>query len=103
MCNPPKVSRRPGILTGVPRLIELLLHPERRRPDPEPATVDLRRIILIGMAIWVVALTVECIRWVNGADGAPRAFAICVAGLALGGYGLVWVRRHPRASRSAES
>ena len=87
----------------MPRLIELLLHPERRRPDPEPATVDLRRIILIGMAIWLVALTVECIRWVNGADGAPRAFAICLAGLALGVFGLDWVRRHPRASRSAGS
>jgi hypothetical protein len=87
----------------VPRLIELLIHPERRLPDPEPAKVDLRRVILIGMAVWLVALTVECVRWANGAGGASRGVAICAAGVALGLYGLDWVRRHPRASRSAES
>ena len=102
MCIPPRVSRRPATLADVPRLIELLIHPERRLPDPEPARVDLRRVILIGTAVWSVALVIECIRWATATDGAARGVAICVAGIALGAYGLVWVRRHPQASRSAE-
>lgn len=102
MCNLPRVSRRPATLADVPRLIELLIHPERRLPDPEPARVDLRRVILVGTAVWLGALVIECVRWANAADGAARGVAICVAGVALGAYGLAWVRRHPQASRSAE-
>ena len=78
------------------------MHPERRLPDPEPARVDLRRVILVGTAVWLVALVIECVRWANAVDGAARGVAICVAGIALGAYGLVWVRWHPQASRSAE-
>ena len=78
------------------------MHPERRLPGPEPAPVDLRRVILVGTAVWLVALVIECVRWANAVDGAARGVAMCVAGIALGAYGLVWVRRHPQASRSAE-
>ena len=94
--------RRPASLADVRRLIELLMHPERRLPDPEPARVDLRRVILVGTAVWLVALVIECVRWAKAVDGAARGVAICLAGIALGAYGLVWVRRHPQASRSAE-
>jgi len=96
------VSRPASSLSDVSRLIELLLHPERRRADPEPARIDLRRVFLVGIAVWLLALTAECIRWAGGADGAVRGAAICVVGLALGFVGLRWDRRHPEASHSTE-
>lgn len=74
-----RVTDRPGILAP-------------SRLDPVP--VDLRRVILGGTAVWAVALVVTV---VLGAVGSlPWTVAwVCVAGIALGGVGLLWARRHP--------
>ncbi|OLT48077.1 DUF2530 domain-containing protein [Cellulosimicrobium sp. CUA-896] len=77
----------------MPSTVALLLHPERRRPDPTPLRVDLRVVILAGMALWAVALVVCAVLLVTGTIG-PRAVATCAAGLVLGVAGLWWEKRH---------
>jgi len=86
-------------MRDVPSFVTLLLHPDRRRPDPAPRRVDLRVVILAGMALWTLALVVCVVLLATGLLGA-RAVATCGAGLVLGLLGLVWERRH-RASYRA--
>jgi Protein of unknown function (DUF2530) len=83
----------------VPSSVTLLLHPERRRPDPAPLRVDLRAVILGGMALWAVALVVCAVLLMTGALG-PRAVATCAAGLVLGVAGLWWEKGHRAAYRA---
>ncbi len=77
----------------VPSTVTLLLHPERRRPDPPPLRVDLRVVLLAGMALWAVALVVCAVLLVTGTLG-PRPVTTCAAGLVLGVAGLWWETRH---------
>jgi hypothetical protein len=85
----------------VPSLVDVLLHPEQRRPGPPPLKVDLRRVLLAGIAAWAVALVVGFVLLVMGVqDGA--SVAVCGAGLALGGLGLLWERRNRRRYRGED-
>lgn len=75
----------------MPSLLRILTHPESRRPGPAPLAVDLRKVVLAGIACWVVAsvvfgvlVAVDAREW--------DTLAVCGAGLALGGLGLLWVR-----------
>ncbi|NDO88045.1 DUF2530 domain-containing protein [Cellulosimicrobium composti] len=77
----------------MPSFVTLLLHPDRRRPDPAPWRVDLRVVILVGMGLWAAALVVCAVLLATGALG-PRAVATCAAGLVLGLLGLAWERRN---------
>jgi hypothetical protein len=79
----------------VPSVLELVLHPERRRPDPPPVRVDLRIVFSVGLAAWVVALVVTSVLARDGGDGPTEAVWTCVAGIVLGVFALVWehVRR----------
>lgn len=86
----------------MPSFVTLLLHPDRRRPDPAPLRVDLRVTILVGMALWTVALVVSAVLLATGVLG-PRAVATCGTGLVLGVLGLVWERRHRDGYRGADS
>jgi peptidoglycan/LPS O-acetylase OafA/YrhL len=85
----------------VPSLVDLLLHPERRRPSPPPLRVDLRRVILVGIAAWATALVVALAMLGAGAQDA-ESVAVCGAGLALGGLGLLWERRNRRRYRGED-
>jgi hypothetical protein len=85
----------------VPSLVDLLLHPEQRRPSPPPLKVDLRRVMLAGIAVWAVALVGALVLLATGAqDG--TGVAVCGAGLALGGLGLLWERRNRRRYRGED-
>jgi hypothetical protein len=70
-----------------------------RRPDPEPLQVNERRIVLVGLVAWVIALVVLLVFF---RDDLRRHDAdwwlwACVVGIALGLYGLRFVsRRHRR-------
>lgn len=75
----------------MPSLLRILTRPETRRPGPPPLTVDLRKVLLIGIACWVVASVVlgvlvalDLKSW--------SVLGVCAAGLALGGLGLLWAR-----------
>lgn len=72
-------------------VIELILHPSRRRPDPAPLAVDLTKVFLVGLGAWVVALVVTWFRWRSG-DVASTSVWTCVAGVVLGLVALVWAR-----------
>ncbi|ARU50731.1 DUF2530 domain-containing protein [Cellulosimicrobium cellulans] len=84
----------------MPSFVTLLLHPDRRRPDPGPWRVDLRVVILVGMGLWTVALVVCTVLLVTGTI-APRAVATCGVGLVLGLLGLVWERRNRTRYRAS--
>nr|WP_216645509.1 DUF2530 domain-containing protein [Isoptericola halotolerans] len=73
--------------------MSLLLHPERRRPTPPPERVDLRRVILLGIIVWSVVLVALSVLALAG-QPTDDAVGVCLAGVALGGLGLLWARRH---------
>ncbi|MBC7290427.1 MAG: DUF2530 domain-containing protein [Actinotalea sp.] len=66
-----------------------LLEPSRL----EPVRLDLRKVFLVGIAAWVVALVVTGVLAATGQVSA-RIPWICAAGIALGGLALVWERRN---------
>lgn len=86
----------------MPSTVTLLLHPERRRPDPPPLRVDLKVVLLAGMALWAVALVVCAVLLMTGTLG-PRAVATCAAGLVLGLAGLWWEKGHRAVYRAGTS
>ncbi|MCK9794699.1 DUF2530 domain-containing protein [Isoptericola sp. 4D.3] len=77
----------------MPSLVRLLTHPEERRPGPPPLRVDLRRVVLGGIALWAVALVATLVVFVLG-RATVEAVVTCVAGIVLGGAGLLWERKH---------
>ncbi|PZR54109.1 DUF2530 domain-containing protein [Xylanimonas oleitrophica] len=77
----------------MPSIASLLAHPDRRRPSPPPYEVNLRRVVLAGIALWAVALVVALLLAVVG-NRPWDGVAVCAAGIALGGLGLLWARRH---------
>lgn len=85
----------------VPSIVKLLAHPELRRPSPPPQRVDLRRVILAGLAAWLVALVVFGVLTAVGRTSV-EVLATCAAGLLLGGAGLLWERRHRREYRGED-
>jgi hypothetical protein len=67
--------------------VSRLLEPSRL----EPLDVDLRKVLLAGIGCWVVALaTVGVLELAGRSTG--RAVWVCLAGAALGGWGLLWER-----------
>jgi len=71
--------------------VSRLLEPSRL----EPLDVDLRKVLLVGIGCWLVALaTVGALELLGHTTG--RAAWVCVAGVALGGWGLLWERGRRR-------
>ncbi|WP_308121782.1 VanZ family protein [Actinotalea ferrariae] len=59
----------------------------------EPVHLDLRRVFLVGIGAWGVALVVVGVLAASG-RAATTDVVTCAAGLALGGLALLWERRH---------
>jgi fatty acid desaturase len=70
--------------------MRLWLKDSERRPDPEPIQTDDRLAIIVGLALWVVALAV--VLFLAPLLGAGDGWWLwtCVVGLALGLVGLVY-------------
>ncbi|MCV2395088.1 DUF2530 domain-containing protein [Actinotalea sp. M2MS4P-6] len=62
-----------------------------------PLQVDLRRVFWGGIAIWVVALVVIGVLALAGVSTGHGVW-VCLTGIALGGFGLLWERRHRSAA-----
>lgn len=89
----PPTAAYPGTVHSLPPVLEVILRPDRRREDPRPVDVDMRRVILVGLALWGLGLAVVVVLWVAGTITATPVWS-CAAGMALGLAGLVWERGH---------
>jgi hypothetical protein len=78
-------------------LLEVLLHPESRRPDPAPSELDVFRVIAIGTSAWTVGLIVGGLLYVAGISS-WQVPAACATGVALGG--IWWLHERRRARRN---
>ncbi|MGY4643723.1 DUF2530 domain-containing protein [Cellulomonas sp. URHB0016] len=63
------------------------------RTPPAPVPVDLGRVMLVGSAVWLVALGVSTLLALVGAVSWMLTW-VCVAGLVTGMFGWDWARRH---------
>lgn len=71
--------------TGVSRML---------RPSTlEPVRLDLRRVLLVGIGLWALALVITVVLALTDRTDAVPA-AVCGTGIALGGAGLLWERRN---------
>lgn len=80
----------------MPSLADALLHPESRRPDPEPLELNIHRVIALGTAAWVAALAIAGPLYLAG-NAVWQAPAICTCGALLGV--LWWLHERRRARR----
>lgn len=77
----------------VPSLIDVVLHPERNKPSPEPLPVSLRPLVRFGIVVWVVVGVVVWGLWFFGGKVPGTAVWTCAAGVLLGLIGLGMVHR----------
>ena len=78
--------------------MRLWLKDSERRPDPEPVKTDDRKAVLIGLALWLVALAVLLLFIPQLTEsGLSWWLWTCIAGLGLGFIGLLYT--HWRGSR----
>jgi hypothetical protein len=80
---------------SLPPVLEVILRPDRRRPDPPAVDVDMRRVFLVGLGLWLAGLAVAAVLWRTGVISSTPVWS-CLAGAALGLVGLAWDRVHRR-------
>lgn len=74
--------------------MKIYLRSNERRPDPPPLQTDDRQVVLIGTAVWTVLLVLAVIFHDRlAADGRGWWVWTPVVGIALGLYGLRYLRR----------
>lgn len=78
--------------------MRLWLKDSERRPDPTPVETDDRKAMIVGLVAWMVALAAVLLAGpILGVDVEPVWLWMCVAGLVLGAFGLLYAhRRHTR-------
>ena len=70
-----------------------------RRPDPPPLETDDAKVVLFGTALWAAGLVVLLVlRFADLADVRDWWLGMCLYGIALGLFGVLYVRR--RSPRS---
>ena len=76
--------------------MRLWLKDSERRPDPAPVKTDDRKAMLVGTALWLVALVILLLFLRPILDGGSRWLLwTCATGLALGLLGILYTnRRH---------
>lgn len=72
--------------------MRLLVKDSERRPDPEPLRTDDRKVVLVGLAAWIVA-TIVLLASVDAlaADGLLGLLWTALIGIGLGVALLVYV------------
>lgn len=66
-----------------------IFNPEACKDPPPPVRVDLRKVFLIGIALWVVATAVFAVLIAVGFNLLPY-LRICIAGIVVGVAMLIW-------------
>lgn len=74
-----------------------------RRPDPPPLATNDGLVVLIGTCLWAGALLILAVLELTDATDVPGWWlAMCGYGIALGVFGLYYVRRrHEAIARDA--
>lgn len=80
--------------------LDLFLHPERRRPGPQPRQVDLRRAILAGITLWAVAAAVLAVVGLTTDLSVRSNLVVCATGGGLGLLALAWEKNNRRRYRA---
>ncbi|MEO3854457.1 DUF2530 domain-containing protein [Acrocarpospora sp. B8E8] len=70
-----------------------------RKPDPEPLQTNDSATILAGIGLWAIALVVLLI--IRPAQS--WWIWTCVAGMGMGGFGLIYVYRRDQRERSRDT
>lgn len=81
-------------------MIGLILHPERRRPSPQPRQVDLRKVIFAGLALWCLAALVLVIVGLATDLAVADNLKVCFTGFGLGLLALGWEHNNRRRYRA---
>lgn len=81
-------------------MFDLFLHPERRRAGPQPRQVDLRRVIVVGIALWCAAAAVLGVLAVGFDADVTDQLVVCATGLGLGLLALAWEHTNRRRYRA---
>ena len=69
--------------------MRLWLKDSERLPDPEPAVTDDRAAIVVGLAGWIIALSIVLGVGLTSAGPSPWGLIwTCIVGIALGIIGL---------------
>lgn len=67
-----------------------IVDPAVRKSAPKPVRVDLRKVFLIGLALWIVALIVCSVLVAVGVKGVQDALIVCAFGVLFGVVMLIW-------------
>ena len=72
--------------------MRLWLKDSERKPDPQPVKTDDRKAMLVGIALWLVALA-ACLLLLAPISAAGMMWLLwtCVAGIALGLIGILYM------------
>ena len=81
-------------------VLDLFFHPERRRPSPQPRQVDLRRAILVGLALWALAAVVLAVVGATPDLSVRSSLVVCATGGGLGLLALAWEQTNRRRYRA---
>lgn len=75
-----------------------------RRPDPPPLETDDTKVVVVGTALWAAALVVLLVlRLTDLAEVRDWWLAMCGYGIALGLFGVLYLRRRADAARRSGS
>ena len=66
-----------------------IFDPAARKPSPKPVRVDLRKVFLIGTALWTAALII-CAMLLALHVLVLRELVVCAAGVFIGIVLLIW-------------
>jgi hypothetical protein len=70
----------------------------QRRPAPGPLETNDRPVVLVGIALWAAAFVVLVVFFRHDLDGHDASYWLwsCLIGIAMGLYGLHFVRKRRR-------
>lgn len=75
-------------------MAKFFVKPSQRRPDPEPLKLNARKVLSLGIALWVIALFAIIAFYQPLSDaGLGWWLHTTVVGIGLGIFGLMTVRR----------
>jgi Flp pilus assembly protein TadB len=73
------------------KIFDYIENPDKRRVSPKPLKIDLKRVFLVLICMWLLALVVSLVLAILGII-IYIAFYVCVVGVLVGVILLLWER-----------